>query len=467
MNKTVNINIGGTFFHIDENAYAKLTRYLEAIKKSLTDPHGSDEIMKDIEGRIAELFSEKLKNSNQVITHIELDEVITVMGQPEDYIVDEEIFDDNPQQTRRTTTYKQLFRDEDRKFIAGVAAGLGHYLGIDAIWIRLMWILLTIFSSGIFIIIYVLFWILVPAAQTTAEKLKMTGKPVNISNIEKKIKEGYENVAETVKNVDYNKYGNKVKKGANGFFSTIGQIIKTLFKIFAKFIGILLLIISVSTLIGLIIGLFTLGSVGFWGTGDVFDYVSLVNTTNTPIWLISMLTLFAVGIPFFVLFILGLKLLFSNLKSMGTPAKITLLVVWLGSIVGLSILGVRQTTQHAFHGEEVIETSIPIASGDTLYLKINEDNPYEYQSRRSGGLQIMHDAQGNKFIYSNDIRLIDKSFYLNLNSICKFSLTSISSNWMSPCLSFFVVMLLVTGSLDHWQAPSLFLGIFLSDDRKD
>lgn len=412
MNKTVNINIGGTFFHIDENAFGKLQRYLEAIRKSLSDPQGSDEIMRDIEARIAELFSEKLQSSTQVVTLKELDEVIAVMGQPEDYMVDEEIFDDAPPSGKAKSTrsgYKQLYRDVDNKFIAGVSGGLAHYLGIDSLWIRLIWILLTLFSSGFFIVIYILFWILVPAAESTSDKLKMSGEPVNISNIEKKLKEELDNAAEKVKNADYDEAGKRVKKGASGFFDTLGSIILTLLKIFVKFLGILLIIISLSTLVGLIVGLFTLGSVGFWGTGEIVDYISLVDTTNAPIWLISLLVLFAVGIPFFVLFILGLKLLIDNLKSIGLPAKVVLFAVWIMSIVGLGILGVRQATETAFQGEYIDEQTLDIRTGDTLRLAMNSDDPYEYSVRRRGGLQIKYDGEDNRLIYSNDIRVIVRS----------------------------------------------------------
>ena len=96
MNKTVNINLAGISFHIDENAFGKLSRYLEAIRKSLKGAEGSEEIMQDIETRIAELFSEKIEFQSQVISLKELDEVIAVMGQPEDYEVDDEIFEDVP-----------------------------------------------------------------------------------------------------------------------------------------------------------------------------------------------------------------------------------------------------------------------------------------------------------------------------------------------------------------------------------
>ena len=106
MKKTVNINLAGTFFHIDEDAFGKLSRYLDAIKKSLSDPQGKDEIIRDIEARISELFSEKIESSSQVISTKELDEVIAVMGQPEDYRVDEEMFEDS------STTYTS--RRDDR-----------------------------------------------------------------------------------------------------------------------------------------------------------------------------------------------------------------------------------------------------------------------------------------------------------------------------------------------------------------
>ena len=413
MKKTVNINLAGTFFHIDEDAFGKLSRYLDAIKKSLTDPNGSDEIMRDIEARIAELFSEKIETKAQVISLKELDEVIAVMGQPEDYQVDEEMFEDVPptQKTsrRRKSTRQQLFRDIDNKFISGVSSGLGHYLGIDAIWIRLLWIILTILSQGVFIVVYIIFWILVPAAVTTSDKLRMTGEPVNISNIERKFKEGYDTVADKVKNADYDKYGQKVKKGTSGFFDTVGKIIVTLFTIFVKFLGLLFILISISALIGLIVSLFTLGTVGFWGTGEVMEYITMFDTTGTPIWIISLLTLFAVGIPFFVLFILGLKMLINNLKSIGTKAKITLLIVWFISLIILGILGIKQATQRAYDGEDIAETVLPVKKGDTLQLKMRTDSQYEYETHRHGGLELKYNENDERIIYSNDIRLIVRS----------------------------------------------------------
>ncbi len=414
MNKTVNINLAGTFFHIDEDAFAKLTRYLDAIRRSFSDPRGQDEIIKDIEARIAELFSEKIEETAQVITIKELDEVIAVMGQPEDYVIDEEIFEDMPQEEQRRTrtqsSHKQLFRDTDNKFIAGVSSGLGHYLNIDAIWVRLIWICLVLLGWGAPILIYILLWILVPEAVSTSDKLKMTRKPINISNIEKKFKEGYETVTDKVKDVDIDKHVKSAKKGASGFFSTLGKIFVGIIKVFGKFFGILLIIISLSTLIGLIVGLFTTGTFGLvWENHELMDYVTIVNTANTPIWLISLLTLFVVGIPFFVLFILGLKLLINNLKSIGITAKIVLFVLWIFSIIGLGILGLRQATEQAYDGEFITEQVLPIQSGDTLRLAMVTNNHYDYNTRRSGSFSLKLDENDQKIIYSRDVRLIVRS----------------------------------------------------------
>jgi phage shock protein PspC (stress-responsive transcriptional regulator) len=407
--------LAGTSFHIDEDAFGKLSRYLDAIRRSLKGADGSEEIMQDIEARIGELFSEKLENSSQVVTLKELDQVIAVMGQPEDYEVDDEIFEDVPPtskkqaKSRGNAVHKQLFRDIDDKFLGGVSSGIGHYIGIDAIWIRLLWVLLVVAGMGSPILIYILLWILVPAAETTSDKLKMTGEPVNISNIERKFKESFDNVADKVKNADYDKYGRKVRSGTSNFFDSLGNVIVTLFKVFVKFLGVLIILVSLFTLIGLVIGFFTFGSIDFWGNNEITEYIAMVDTTNFPMWLIALLALFAIGIPFFVLFVLGLKLLISNLKSMGATVKISLVVVWALSVIGLAVLGVKQATEQAFDGNFIVEKSLPIHTGDTLHLAMRADKQYEYETRRSGGLEIKYTKNKERVIYSNDIRVTLKS----------------------------------------------------------
>ena len=442
MNKTVNINLAGVFFHIDEDAYIKLQRYLEAIKRSFTDSQGRSEIIADIEARIAELFSERVKHEKQVIGNKEVDEVITIMGQPEDYLVDDEIFEDEPKTYQSRTTSgraKKLFRDTDNSYIGGVSSGLGHYLGIDALWVRLLWILLAIGSGGTFIFIYILFWILVPEAISTADKLTMTGEPVNISNIEKKIKDGFDgvsdvakNVSDTLsekakdvsnsvsdaaKNVNFQKQGNSLKSTSKSFFDTIGDIFMFFLKVFAKFIGIMLIIIGSATLIGLIIGFFTVGATDLIHVPG-FDFIDAANAANTPIWLVSLLMLFAIGIPFFFVFYLGLKILVNNLKSIGNIAKFSLLGVWFIAIISLAIIGVKQASEHAFDASVNSKENLNITANDTLRVKMTTNDDYKNQAyRNSHSIRLVYNENDEKIIYSSDIRLIVRSTNDSLASL--------------------------------------------------
>ncbi len=405
MNKTVNINLAGIFFHIDEDAYARLQHYLEAIKRSLTGTHGRDEILNDIEARIAELFSEKIVNERQVISTREVDEVIAVMGQPEDYMLDDEIFEDETSSTR--TRGKKLFRDTDHAYVGGVSSGLGHYLGIAPIWLRLAWILLTIFSTGAFILIYIALWIFVPEAKTTADKLAMRGEPVTISNIERKIREGFDDVSGKMKDINYEKYGYKARSGASSAATALGDVVMFLLNLFVKFIGILLLLIAGTTLIGLFIGLFSIGTFGII-EAPWTEYVEMVGPGADSIWIISLLAFFAVGIPFFFLFVLGLKILVKKLKSIGRTPKLVLLGVWIISVLGLIFFGIKQATERAHEGEVVITQTIPVQINDTLYMSMKGDPKLNSTPYRSGTFNFSN-IDGKDMIWSQDIRLIVRS----------------------------------------------------------
>ncbi|MBT8282539.1 MAG: PspC domain-containing protein, partial [Muriicola sp.] len=405
MNKTVNINLANVLFHIDEEAFNKLKRYLEAIKRSFSGTAGSDEIIADIEARIAELFQERMENDRQVITMKEVDAVIQVMGQPEDYRVDEDIFEDAPKtEERRASRTKKLYRDIDNKYIGGVSAGLEHYLGIDSLWIRLIFILLAL-TSGFGFIAYGLLWILVPEAVTTSQKLDMRGEPVNISNIEKKIKEGYDDVAEKVKGVDYEKVGNKVKSSGRTFFDALGNVILFLFKVLAKFIGVLLIIIGASTLIGLFIGLFTVGTLDIIHIPGL-DFYDIFNASGTPVWVISLLSFFAVGIPFFFVLYLGLKILINNLKSIGNVVKFSLLGLWLISIIGLVVMGIREAAAHAYSGSTTVKEELYLPAGqDTLVIRPMSSELFENQENIGfNDMTITYDENGERLLFSDDIR---------------------------------------------------------------
>ncbi|WP_456314992.1 PspC domain-containing protein [Pseudomonas shirazensis] len=404
MNKTVNINLGGMFFHIDEDAYLKLTRYFDAIKRSLNNSSGQDEIIKDIEMRVSELLTEKQKSEKHVVGLKDVDEVIVVMGQPEDYIIEDE---DRPKQSFNDNTnrkHKKLYRDKEKGMIGGVATGLGHYFGIDAVWIKIIFLIFVFAGFGTGILAYFVLWVVTPEAVTTSEKLEMTGEPVTISNIEKKVREELESLSDKFKNADYDAMGNQVKSGAERISSSFGDFVMTVFKIFAKFLGVILIMSGISVLIMLLIGVFTLGTNVFvdfpWQ-----NFVDAGNFTDYPIWSFGLLMFFAIGIPFFFLTLLGFKLLSPNLKPIGNIAKYTLLAIWIIAVAIAISIGIKQATEISYDNKTVEKKVISIKPADTLFVKFRYNDYYAKDLDHHREFEFVQDSANNQLIYSNDVRL--------------------------------------------------------------
>ncbi|ARN77660.1 hypothetical protein BST97_06430 [Nonlabens spongiae] len=352
MNKTININLAGLFFHIDEDAYNRLQKYLASVKKSFSGTQGADEIMRDIESRVAELFLEKRKNEQQVISIQHVEEVIEIMGQPEDYEVDEDIFEEQPRARRNRGQFqgKQLFRDTANGYVGGVCAGLGHYINLDAIWVRLIWVFLFISSVGWLIPIYILLWILVPDAVTKIERLKMMGKEVNISNLGNTSEGNFDQVADEQTSASHHIVGQKGKRGSVRFFGLLGRFFKNIFKILFKIIGLLVFLASTIGLISIIVSLFTVAFIDVDGQ-NLIHFFDIVIPWENVTWLLFLAIILATCIPLLVLAILGLKMLVRNMKSIGTPAKIILVILWVASIIFLSITIGRVAANQAFEAK--------------------------------------------------------------------------------------------------------------------
>lgn len=402
MNKTVNINIGGLFFHIDEDAYQKLSKYFDSIKRSLSNSSGRDEIMKDIEMRVAELLSDKQKSDKHVINNKDVEEVIAVMGQPEDYRIDTDDTDYSAQENFYYPRTKKLYRDKDRGTIAGVCTGLSHYFGVEAVWIKIIFILL-IWAGGTGILAYLILWIVTPKAITTSEKLEMTGEPVTISNIEKKVKEEFDNVSNKFKNADYT----QVKTGAERVASGIGDVLIKIFGAFAKVLGAIILIFSAFSIAGLFIALLTLGSTSFIDTPWV-QYANSVNYTDIPLWVFGLLAFLAMGIPLFFFLLLGLKLLVTNLKPVGNILKYSLLALWILSFSILVVLGIQQSTQIAYDGKVVAKETINLNVNDTLKIKFVNNEFYKKNDYYNDDFEFTQDSLKNEVIYSNNVRFFIK-----------------------------------------------------------
>tara|TARA_B100000809_G_scaffold49778_1_gene44771 strand:+ start:13690 stop:15351 length:1662 start_codon:yes stop_codon:yes gene_type:complete len=428
MNKTININLGGFFFHIDEVAYQKLQRYLESISKSLSDdPQGKNEIIADIEARISELLSEKITDARQVVNESDIDDIIVIMGQPEDYAEAEQGYNDaNYSYKRNSASGKKLFRDGDDKFLGGVASGIAHYLDLDTIWVRLALLALFVFG-GFGVLLYIILWILLPEAKTTAEKLQMEGEPVNIDNIEKKIREEFNNVSENVSDFA-NKASEKIKDGANDFsnkvsktfsgktkknnglqdlFDTLGKIILTIFKVIGKFIGVIIIFVSAAVILSLIIGGFSIGSLEWLNvSGEFLHYPPFFYDAVLPIWLLTLCGFLLIGIPFLILFILGLRILSSSVKKISKPTSLTLLGIWILALLTMIFTGLEFGTSHSTRGKSSEKRNINIIENDTLKLKIiNDDTVYYRHDLKRNTYKEEVEIEGVKMVYSNNIRV--------------------------------------------------------------
>ena len=406
MNKTISINLGGFFFHIDEDAYQKLSRYFDAVKRSLS-ADGRDEIMKDIESRIAELFQERLQNDKQVVGLSEIEEVISIMGQPEDYKIDDEKTSYQSSSSSSTNFYypsKRLYRDKENGMIGGVMAGLGHYLGIDALWLRILMVILFFgFGTGLFV--YIVLWILVPEAITTTQKLEMKGQPITISNIEKKVKEGFDDITSKISSIDHEKITNTAKSGASRIGSSIEEVITTIFKVFAKIIGSFILFFSAIALLGIVITSIIMIFSSTMPENYILNHIQTPIGLETPLWAQGILFLLGFGIPLFFLFILGLKLMVNNLRSIGNYIKYSLLAVWIVAVGIIISLGINEASQLAFDGKSVQKEVITIAPTDTLKIKFKNNDFYSKSIYRNHDFKITQDEGDNEIIYSNNVSI--------------------------------------------------------------
>jgi phage shock protein PspC (stress-responsive transcriptional regulator) len=260
MNKTVTTNIGGFIFHIDDIAYEKLSQYLNTIKGYFKQSEGRDEIIGDIEARIAEMFREKTGNTKQVVTMKDVDEVIAVMGQPEAFAGEGDAsgsYSESASSAAENETARKgrrrIFRDPDEKVLGGVCSGISSYFNIDPIILRgIFAISFFVFGSGF--LLYLILWIIIPKAKTTADKLEMRGESVNVHNIEKNIREEMNDLKERLNNLsgeakDLGRKDGKIRTGIHDVLDFIATIFRMLFKAFTKIIGFVLLVIGLGLLI--------------------------------------------------------------------------------------------------------------------------------------------------------------------------------------------------------------------------
>ena len=331
MKKTYNINLGGIVFHIDEDAYELLDKYLSNLRIHFSKEEGAEEIVHDMELRISELFSERLNEKNQVITLKDVEEIIAQMGKPEEF--SEDATQDTNEYIKEEKTPKRLFRDPDNKVIGGVCSGIAAYFGWDVTILRILLIILAfpIFWNGAFIIkgivlFYIIAWIIIPEANTATDKLSMKGMKVNVENIGKTVTDGFEKVNNYVKS---DKPRSILHKIGEGIVTVVGFLAKALLVIAAICCTPVLFILLVVCFSLLMAAIGVIGSLPafFYHAMPVVDW-SVVTSSPVPTTLLAVSGILVIGIPI-VGFIHFLMSTFGGWKAMPFAARMTLLVLWL------------------------------------------------------------------------------------------------------------------------------------------
>ena len=279
MKKTLSINLSGLVFTIDEDAYNKLQTYLHKLSEHFKD-ESDREIISDVETRIAEIFTERLNKNRTVVTLEDVDYVISTLGNPNQFDDENDIEDNSENESKSNNSknkkrHRKFYRDVDNQIFGGVAAGLASYTGIDVSFIRIIFILLTIFSFSWMIVIYVILWIICPAAKTTSQKLEMQG-----------IEPSIENIKEYINKMD-------IKNNVSSIGSAFGNFLKIFFKILAIIIGVIFCSVLIGVLgllivvsLSIIFGHYSFPGMAIPTSDTIIFVISLILTATLPILMI-------------------------------------------------------------------------------------------------------------------------------------------------------------------------------------
>ncbi len=388
MNKTIIININGLVFHIEEDAYDVLRSYMIDVKKHFAYTADSQEIVSDIENRIAEMFNERLEpGKKEVIGLTDVQEVCAQMGSVNDFETpdpsasyDEERID--PENYHTTT--RKLFRDPDDKVFGGVCSGLGYYLDIDVRWIRLAMVLLFIFA-GTGLLLYVIMWIIVPLARTRADRMAMKGEMPNLHNFKRNFDEEMEGVRR-----NFTAAGEGVDPGLNKRNDALENLVSVL----GNIIVIGLKVVAILIIAGLCIGLASCAVVfvGMAFSIDRFSWPGMEELTNLlPAESVrgALIAGFLVmALPIVALIALLIRML-SNRRIIGNYLGLSMLIIWLIALGSVAYF--TADVAGNFSEEATVVEEEPLENYPVYYLNMHDVN----EVRRTGP-----DARGRSSRYT-------------------------------------------------------------------
>ncbi|MDE6494665.1 MAG: PspC domain-containing protein [Duncaniella sp.] len=332
MKKNITVNMFGILYPIDEDAYELLNRYLSNMRGYFSRQDGGTEIADDIEARVAELMNELRQSGVNAVTIEHVQSIISRIGSPEqlDEIDVETTTESGPvpppyNPPAGPKPEKKLYRDIDHKMLGGVLAGLGCYLGLNPLWLRLAALVIFFCSYGWATLIYIVFWVLIPPAVTPEERLQMKGEPVNFDNLREEFLNGTREMVN--------------RSSAGSFMSGVLQVLCSIFKVLLYVVGIAVLVGCAFTLLAALIGGCGLLLAPWGDMGDLFGHdfpLVIMAKTCSPwtLWIFSISLIVSLALTLYIgaHFILRMA---GRITPMSKGLKVTSGIVWLVAVVVL------------------------------------------------------------------------------------------------------------------------------------
>ncbi len=405
MNKTIIININGTVFHIEEDAYEVLKNYMTDVKRHFADAEDSLEITTDIENRIAEMLTEILAaEAKQVIVTADVTKVISQMGTVEDFETSAADPDNIYTSHQNFTGNRKLFRDPDDHLISGVCAGIGNYFDIDTVWVRLAFgLAFVLFGSGL--LLYIILWIIVPKAVTRADKMAMKGEKLDLQGFKKNFEEELKTVQHTVRNAhaEARPFVYQFRDFISDFFHHLRMFIGGAGRLILKLFGIFILLMCLGFIIASIVGFICLLVYG----NDVYHVFpfSVLNYGYSNILYVGAFAL--VFIPLLAIALLTIRVIFNG-NALGRSTAYTMLIIWVGALSVVIYYSAKITGQ--FRDEATFSQTINIkpTKNNVYHLTLNdvkyltrEDSLQMDINGKFNGRVILDDRHGNDMMPRN------------------------------------------------------------------
>lgn len=333
MKKNLSVAINGSIFVIDEDAYKALEQYLSELEKYFSNDDSVGEIIADIEARIGELLSSKIGTSNRSVSLDDINYIIDIMGRVKDIDTDiHEEYQDSDQhessnyQSKNNYQPRKLYRDIDNNYLGGVCAGLARYFNMDVNIVRIIFVCFFFLWSASFWV-YIIVWIAIPAAKTSAQRLEMDGKEPSIDNIEEQIK----NKANQMKNEFVNmKNKHVVKDKLRSASDSILMVIKLILRTFAGIIGTAAGVSAIAIAVIFVLACFTIIPIPIH---DLYDnnVLAMAMQSSSYLMVLCLSAGVMIALPMtFVSYIL-LKIAFHGNAKVGTTWYV-IGVCWLAAV---------------------------------------------------------------------------------------------------------------------------------------